>query len=283
MKGCNHSPWQLGLRKGHGMRFTANPAVLIGARKTFRDCVLLIALLFLVNCGGSAPKVVHTEFHGFSDQDQLIRESSKNAVYRLRVGDRFKLDFKYEDQLDQEAILVLPDGSVSLAGIGVVPAAGFSITQLDSLLTERYSEDYVHPDLSVIVNEIADLKVFVTGEVNRPGAVDVPSGGGGVLQCLTLAGGFTKNAKTNEVLLIRIAEEGYIYRVFDMSHISGSPMTDAAYLDIQPFDIIYVPRSALGDLAYFSETMLGSLVRLTDLFWDIYAVSHLDKVNGIYR
>ncbi len=54
-------------------------------------------------------------------------------------------------------------------------------------------------------------------------------------------------------------------------------------MDIQGNDIIYVPRSGLGDLRYFGDTFLANALRVTDIFWDIYAINHLDKVDRLVR
>jgi len=255
---------------------------------SIRNCSALLLFLtafFLVSgCSSSAVREpVVTEFYPFSDEEREFRNLAKNAEYRIRIGDSFTVDFKYQDELDQKNVLVLPDGNITVSGPGVVPAAGFTVMQVDSILTTQYALDYVNPELSVIVNSIADQQVYVMGEVTKPGLVTLPNGGEGVLQAISVAGGFTKHARQNEILIARVTEEGFEYRICDLSHLEKIGIQQITYLDLQPYDIVYVPKSSLGNLAYFSETVLKSLVQVSDLFWDVYAITHLSKVDRLVR
>jgi len=253
--------------------------------RIFSALLFSLAALALVSGCSSSPNraPVTTEYFQFSDEERAIRDQSKRAEYRLRVGDSFSVDFKYQDELDQREILVLPDGNITVSGPGVVPAAGFTVTEVDSILTHNYAQDYVNPELSIIVHSIADQQVYVFGEVKNPGLCTLPSGGEGVLQAISVAGGFTKHARKSEVLITRVTEEGFVYRICDLDNLEKIGIQEIAYLDLKPFDIVYIPRSSLGDLAYFSDTVLSSLVKVSTLFWDVYAITHLSKVDRIVR
>ena len=220
----------------------------------------------------------------FTEAQQTELAQAQDAEYKLRPGDRIAIDFKYEDDLDSTDLLILPDGRVSLpGGVGPVMARGLSVTELNQTLMQLYARDYRYPQLSVVVEELADLDIFVLGMVRDPGVVKLPPGGMGVLQAIAAAGGFESSARSQETVLMRVTPDGFMLRQIDLSHLQRRGFLELAELDLQPYDVIYVPRSAFGDLKYFSDTVLVSLTNVSRLFWDFYAISNLNKVQNIWR
>ncbi len=250
----------------------------------FATCFVAAALLtHSAGCATGRSRGVELGLQPFSAAELQIREAARDARYRLRVGDTFAIDFKYQDELDQHNVTILPDGRFTMAGMEDVRAVGMSIPELDSLVTAHFARDYRNPELSVIIEQLGKQSVYVIGEVRDPGIHELPWTNHGVPQAVALAGGFLDTAAPGQTLVIRVTEEGYQYRRCDLSHLEKKGLRDAAALDLQPFDVVYVPRSAVGDIAFFTENVLGSLVDLGGLFWDVYAITHLESVNVITR
>lgn len=240
-------------------------------------------IVSLAGCASTPRAPALTELHPFTSEERAQWSAAKDARYRLRVGDMFTVDFKYQDELDQRHISILPDGRFTMAGMEDVHAAGLTVQELDSLVTAHFARDYRNAELSIVIEELGRQQVYVLGEVMDPGAYDLPKTGAGVLQAVTLAGGFAKNAAPGHTVMIRATPEGFLYRRLDLSHLEKRGLRDMSVLDLQPYDIVYVPRSAVGDLAHFSENVLSGMLSLTGLFWDVYAVTNLDRVNIITR
>jgi protein involved in polysaccharide export with SLBB domain len=236
----------------------------------------------LAGCGGSQ-RPPEVEFHPFTAEEQALMESAANALYRFRPGDVFGVDFKYHDELDQRTVHILPDGRFTMAGMENVRAVGMTVPQLDSLITDHFGQDYVNPDLSVIVERLAKFQVYVLGQVLRPGLQELPSDYASVLGAISAAGGFTKDAAPSETILIRITPTGYEYRRTNLSHLEKRVLDDPTFLQVFANDIVYVPRSQLGDLSYFNSTVLSTLVNMSRVFWDIYAITNLGKVDRLVR
>lgn len=97
---------------------------------------------------------------------------------------------------------IRPDGKISLPLIGDLQAAGLTSAQLRDSIKERLREYKETPEVSIIVREINSFSVFVMGEVARPGKLQLRSETT-LLQALSLAGGFTKFADVNNILLLR--------------------------------------------------------------------------------
>lgn len=243
-----------------------------------------LPLLLAAGCGSSGRSAVRTELVPFTPEQRAALQEARGARYRLRVGDTFAVDFQYQDEFDQHRITVLPDGQITMSGAEDLKALGLTVQELDSTLTARFARDYRNPELSVIFEEFGKSSVDVLGEVRHPGEYGIPPGvGGGVLQAIALAGGFAEGAAPAEVLILRVTEQGWLYRRCNLSHLEKSHLQDPAYLDLQPYDIVYVPRSAVGDWASFSENVLPGIGELGRLFWDVYAVTNLEKIGVINR
>jgi polysaccharide export outer membrane protein len=97
---------------------------------------------------------------------------------------------------------VRPDGRISVPLVDDVVAAGLSPDELKANLVEAYRAFVTIPNISVLVQEIHSLKVYVLGEVLSPGAFDLQRPVR-VLQAIALAGGFTQYAEKNRVIVLR--------------------------------------------------------------------------------
>lgn len=251
----------------------------------FPPAVFLAAagIALLAGCAGTGGAPTRTALLPFSGADSLAYEASRAAEYRIQIGDAFKIDFKYQDELDQARVSVLPDGKVSAVGCENVQAAGRTVAELDAALTGCLAADYLNPDLSIVMIELGVRQVYVMGEVKEPGMLRLPDAGAGVLQAIALAGGFSPDAAKSEVLLVRITSEGYLYRIFDFAHLQKMGLSDPLVADLQPYDIVYVPRSTVGDISYFHQKVLAGALDLTSLFWEVHALFNIDKIDRILR
>ncbi len=97
---------------------------------------------------------------------------------------------------------VRPDGRISLPLINDIPAAGLTVEQLRVRLTEAFSKFVEQPTVTVVVKAINSRKVFVTGQVNKPGPYPLlaPTN---VLQLLAMAGGLLEYANEKNIVIMR--------------------------------------------------------------------------------
>lgn len=242
-----------------------------------------VFMLLVVGCGSTGRPPVVTNIQPFSPEESEIWNSARNAEYRLRMGDTFDVTFKYHPELDQNKLIVLPDGRISMPGVEPTRVEGLTISQVDSTLTSQYATEYLAPDLSVIVRSISVAGVYVLGEVNNPGYTKLSPTHNNIMQAIAEAGGYKPHASTSEVLHVRVTPEGYEYRRMDLSHPEKREFMSLALVDLKANDVIYVPRTGFGDFHYFSSYVLGSVLKITDLFWDSYAIANLDRVDRLIR
>lgn len=233
----------------------------------------LAVLVAIGGCGGGPGTVVRSNYVEFTPDQMKEIEAKSTNEYRIQEGDILKLAFFYQRDLDQERIVVLNDGSVNLVGVDRVKLAGLTMTEADSIITEAYSKEYRDPSLSLIVLNSVGRRVYVLGEVRDPGLHTLPSGGVDILGAISVAGGFNEHAAKSGTVLVRVTDEGYLVQEIDLDGISSVAFSSLALVDVQPFDVIYVPRSRIGDFDYFSKSVLAGLVNMTRIASDIKYLS----------
>lgn len=245
-----------------------------GTGSTIPFMILGVALLVaLGGCGGGPSTVVRSNFVEFTpDQKQEI-EAGSSQEYRIQEGDVLKVAFSYEKELNQDGVLVLNDGSISLMGVDRIELAGLTLTEADTRVTQAYAKDYLEPDLSIIVQKTPGRRVYVLGEVKSPGMHELPSGGIDMLGAISVAGGFTGDAARSGSVLVRVTDDGYLVQEIDLDNFNSIAAAGLATIKIQPYDVVYVPRSRIGDFAYFSKTVIAGIAQITRIAVDINYLS----------
>lgn len=230
-------------------------------------------LAVLAGCAGGPSGVTRRNFVEFSSEQKQEIETNSSREYQIQEGDKLRIAFAYEKELTQDGVVVLPDGSISLVGVDRLEVAGRTLSQADSLITAAYARDYIEPNLSVIIQETRGRRVYVLGEVRNPGMHMLPTGGIDILGAITVAGGFTENASKSGTVLVRVTGEGYLVQEVNLDGFASLASAGLATLQVQPYDVVYVPRSRIGDFAFFSRTVIAGIAQLTRIATDIRYLS----------
>jgi len=121
--------------------------------------------------------------------------------YKLRPGDVLTVSVWKETDLKDD-VLIRPDGGMSFALAGELPAAGHTVAELTSLIETKIRKYIPDAVVTITVKTTAGNRVYVIGKVNRPG--DFPLLGPlDVMQALSIAGGATPFADTNDIRILR--------------------------------------------------------------------------------
>src|SRR5947207_4399064 len=91
-------------------------------------------------------------------------------TYRIQVGDELHVRFLYQPDMT-EVVPVRPDGRISLAATGELPVVGLTPTDIEQAIVQRSSAHLRNPEVTVIVTKLGEQRVYVGGEVERPGYV----------------------------------------------------------------------------------------------------------------
>ena len=67
-------------------------------------------------------------------------------------------------------VTVRPDGMITLPLVGDIRAAGYGPEELKAMIETATAKFITEPNVTVVVRQINSRKVFITGEVAKPGA-----------------------------------------------------------------------------------------------------------------
>jgi len=125
--------------------------------------------------------------------------------YVIGPDDVLSIGFWRDKELSAD-VFVRPDGKISLPLLNDIQAAGLTPEQLRVSVTEAASRVMEDPTVMVMVKQINSRRVFVVGQVAKPGPYPLP-GPMSVVQLLSLAGGLLEYADRENILVIRAAKQ----------------------------------------------------------------------------
>jgi polysaccharide export outer membrane protein len=176
--------------------------------------------------------------------------------YRLFPGDVLDITVLSAPELNRSAT-VQPDGRITLPLLPPVMVADRSPPQVEAVLTQAYASQLVRPQVSLSVRQATSLKVFVGGEVDKAGVYDMP-GDIDALQAVIMAGGFKTSARSRQVVILRRGPDGRaMMRTVDLKQVALRGRGDA--VPLRRFDVVYVPRSGLAEVAVFIQQLRDAL------------------------
>jgi len=157
----------------------------------------------------------------------------------LGPGDLFEVRVYGEPELSG-VYQVGPEGDVIFPLCQRVAVGGLPPNAVADRLRACLAKDFMRdPQVSVLVKEYNSKKVFVFGEVQKPGTFAFEDGMS-VVQAVTLAGGFTRTAARNSTSVTRIVN-GQEQKV--KVNVQDIALGKAPNFTLEPGDIVYVPES----------------------------------------
>ena len=133
-----------------------------------------------------------------------------------------------------------PEGTIDFPLCGKTKLAGMTASQSADVLTDCLAKGFLRkPQVSVLIREYNSKKVFVFGEVQKPGTFPY-DGDMSIIQAITLAGGFTKLAAKNNINVTRLID-GQERKIRVAVEDIGVGREKNFLL--QPGDIVFIPES----------------------------------------
>ncbi len=161
------------------------------------------------------------------------------ASYVIGTDDVLSVVFWHDKDMSADAVTVRPDGKISLPLLNDVHAAGYTPDQLRGLLVLAASKFVEEPNATVLVKEIRSRKVFITGNVAKPGIYPL-SGEMNVLQLIAQAGGLLEYADAEKIVVIRSDNGPAKYLTFNYKDVLKRKNIQQNVL-LKPGDTIVVP------------------------------------------
>lgn len=204
----------------------------------------LLAWLTLTNGQTSEAQQSPTEAVGSKkDNEKSTSKSSpeasqNDAGYKIGPQDLLRIDVWKEAEISR-TVPVRPDGKISLPLLNDMQAAGLTPMQLSTAIAEGLKKYVQNPQVTVSVAEINSRRVYVTGEVTKPGAFPLLPDMT-VLQALSGSGGFTQFAKLKGIYVLRMENGKQVKHPFNYKDVVSGKAAEQNIL-LQPGDVVVVP------------------------------------------
>jgi polysaccharide biosynthesis/export protein len=164
------------------------------------------------------------------------RVANNDTDYKIGPQDVLRIDVWKEPDISR-VVPVRPDGKISLPLLNDVQAAGLTAMQLAEVLSEGFKKFLNNPQVTVSVSEINSRRVYVNGEVTKPGAMPLQPNMT-VLQALSTSGGFTQFARIKNIYILRVTDGKQEKLPFNHKEVAGGHQPD---MMLKPGDVIVVP------------------------------------------
>jgi polysaccharide export outer membrane protein len=167
-----------------------------------------------------------------------VQTIGEDPAYKIGPQDILKIDVWREEQLTR-TVPVRPDGKITLPLLNDVQAAGLTPMDLADAIRNGLKTYINNPQVTVSVTEINSRRVYVSGEVTKPGAYALLPHMT-VLQALSSCGGFTQFARVKNIYVLRTVDGKQVKLPFNYKEaVSGK--NSGQNIELLPGDVIVAP------------------------------------------
>jgi polysaccharide biosynthesis/export protein len=171
------------------------------------------------------------------------RFHERSARYRVQSQDVLSISFALSPELDKKTVTVERDGYIALRGTQAVYIQGLTVPEIVDAVKHAYAGILHDPIIEVDLVDFQRPMFTVLGQVNRPGAYDLRRNIT-ITEAVAIAGGFNPGAKTQVLLLRRVAPDWSEVKKLNLKQILRGKNT-AEDVNMQPGDIVFVPEKAI--------------------------------------
>ena len=267
-------------------------------RKTVQKIAMIMLAALLVGC--NATKRVVYDFN----KDEAVKSVLGDGLIRIKPHDRLtivvtsqnsELAAPFNTPSSYNALSFNPmspspssgsqslqvrtvdeNGVLEFPMIGKVECKGKTRQELANEIAKRIIDGGYISDAMVNI-QFADMKIFVLGEVERPGQFDITRDKITVLEALAMAGDMTIFGNRANVTVIRRTADEKNYEVYELNFLEGNQMSSPAFY-LQQGDVVYVQpnkykaaTSEINQNRTFWLSIVSTLITATSLTLTIVA------------
>lgn len=186
--------------------------------------------------------------------------------YYMRPGDELNIVVTQQQDLGNSStnhlpFVVRPDGNVSFPLVGEIHAEGMTVSQFTDVLQQGLSRYIVDPDVSVNISKLGRVRVYVFGEVRKPGAVELDKGHT-VIDAIGAAQGFTRDTAKKKIFLIHQDQPKSLIPINLNNMLKTGDMSQNVTL--REGDILYLTKNHRIDFARDIAPILSSVYMVTE-------------------
>lgn len=173
-----------------------------------------------------------------ADEDAPADPAAVAGSYIVNPGDVLEVSVWKEEDL-QRQVVVRPDGFFSFPLTGDIQAEGQTIEAVRQEVGNRVSRFIPDPVVNVSILEARGSKVYVIGQVQRPGEFPV-NRYVDVVQALSMAGGTTPFAQLDSIKILRRQGNTQMAIPFAFSDVAAGKRLQQNIV-LKPGDTVLVP------------------------------------------
>jgi len=240
---------------------------------------LFITFLFVGCSSDGEYKLLQTE-HIVENKNITDR----SIEYRILPQDRLEV-MLYKDpnqesitslselgqRLSTRGVLVDTAGNIRLPLLGKVKVAGLSQTQAADKLTSLYKRYLNTPSVYL---EVLNKRVFILGEVNKPGAVPLDKEKMTLFEALAHVGDLKDSAVRNNIIILSNTKHGMQMRRVDLTRFDTM---NYAKLMLRPNDIVYVQPDDWKEFRVVSDNFTAPFETITKIAAPFVTLKYLDN------
>lgn len=232
------------------------------------ECVVfLLLILTLSSC------ITNRDLEYIRSNKELKEIKVNLQDYRLQEGDLLSVQisttteqqhdfFNKENAANSQLMihnpylygyLIKEDGSLDLPSLGVIKAAGFTLSELENVIQNIAVSYFENP---VVKLNILNFEITVLGEVNNPGTFKIFNPDINILYALSLSNDITQFGNRRKVKVIR--NENDLNRVFYVDLTKKGVLNNTDFM-LKPNDIVYVSPMRKKFYAFNNITNIVSI------------------------
>lgn len=151
------------------------------------------------------------------------------------------------------------EGMIDFPVLGKLSTTGKSIDEFKNELRGRLTRYINNPAVSM---KLANYKVTVLGEVNRPGEYTIADGKATLLSALGLAGDLTMYGKRDDVLIVRNVD-GVISK--ERINLGDASFITSPYYHLKQGDVVYVSPNRSREIAARQNPNTGLYISIASV------------------
>lgn len=161
----------------------------------------------------------------------------------------------------QSGYLVGHDGRIYFPLVGYLPVAGKTIDQVHREITHRLREYVRNPQVIVRIADYRSKKVYVFGEVLKPGLLPLNDQPMTIADALTLSGSLDPNSADPQHIYV-IRGDFARPRIYWLDAKTPDALLLAEHFELQPNDVMYVSSATVARWNRFLNQVLPTLQTL---------------------
>lgn len=236
-----------------------------------KKVLLLPIVLFISGCSTKQDIVL---FQENSIKSQSIYQQPAQIEYKIAPRDKVLVQVFNHPELSSRAesgLSVSADGSVILALLGRVKVAGLTKEEASQFLQEKYSNYLKEPQVTV---DLLNQRIYVLGEVNRPGIVPLTNETMTLIEAIAQAGDFNVYGEKTSVKIMRGNHANPTLSTVNMTKLASLNTSD---LILHPGDVVYIEPNTMRSVNLNINEYLPALQLINSLLSPFVNIKYLTE------